>query len=254
MDLQQTGQSSMYACSEIDRSSVRWIVSQQWGQVASTPWIRFIARASPTPVRVLGLQSRGGPDDRDRRRIQAPRPACAVVYPELAFDPEFDGITAQTKSAPMRGSRHLHGNGLRFRRAGTAVRDAEATRGLGDRPHQRLTRFDRLALCARPCAQATLPRPQLKVGIVLLVGQGLDLTLRADLAVSVIPVKHDCGTPVGLELASLVREVIHVKNDAAGCSVNFLAEHDARRWLAARIDGREHHCVGIWLCGIGKRL
>src|SRR4030081_3744449 len=42
MGLQHTGQSSMYDCSGTERSRVKLMVSQQWGQVTSCPCKRFI--------------------------------------------------------------------------------------------------------------------------------------------------------------------------------------------------------------------
>src|SRR5271170_2213642 len=87
-----------------------------------------------------GLQTLYGPGGRRSggrwrwaplRRAPTAGPARAVMYPELALDPQLERSDDEAVSPPVVRTRDLHGNGLRLMRAWSAVVDAETVRRLG---------------------------------------------------------------------------------------------------------------------------
>ena len=130
---------------------------------------------------------------------------------------------------------------------------AEPVRGGAHRGVQLLARTQRLALRARPGADAPLPVARLEI-LVALGGRRLDHhALDADLAMRVIPVEHQRGARVLRELAALARVVVRHERHAAVLDVELLAQHHARRGLPGRGRGGEHHGVGVWLLAGGER-
>ena len=166
---------------------------------------------------------------------------------ELAFDPELDRLDVEPEASPVGRTGDLDGDVGGLLCPGATVGDAEAVRGLGDARAQLGARSDRLALPARPGADAALPGACAKIGVVLGLIQRLDVSLRAHLPMPMVPVKDEGGTGVLAQLATLARLVIGIKDDVSGCRNDILAEHDARRRLAMLIGGGQHHGIGVGL-------
>src|SRR5579859_7999404 len=160
---------------------------------------------------------------------------------ELSFHPEFHGVRTQTISAPMRRPRHVHDDTVGFSRAGAVIGNSEPASHCGYAALERLTRFHRLALIARPGAEPALPWSGTEIGVVLGIREVFDLALGARLAVAVIPVKYHRCPAVGLEFPTLARPIVGVENDVARLRVDLLAEYHSRRWVAALVHGRQHH-------------
>src|ERR1700738_1573992 len=150
----------------------------------------------------------------------------------------------------MRRPRHIDGDILGVRSTGSLVGNRKAACHGSDSALERLSRFHGLALIAGPGAEPALPWTGMKVGVILGIRKGFDLAFGAHLAVAVIPMKYGGRPAGGLEVPSLSRPIVGVKNDTAVFRVDVLAKDDTRGWVTARVHGRQNHGVGIGLGGI----
>ena len=66
--------------------------------------------------------------------------------------------------------------------------------------------------------------------------------------------KNHRGSRIDLELTAFARLIVRVEENEARCGVDFLAQHHARRGVAAAVDRGEDHGIGIGLRGIDPRL
>ena len=115
-------------------------------------------------------------------------------------------------------------------------------------------RRHRLALLARPRADPALPRTGGEISVALRRQRLHDRSFNAQLPVQGIPVQH-CGTArVRGDFASFARAVVGIEKEISRLGDDLLAEHDARRRMAAMIDGRQHHCIGILLRALPPRV
>src|SRR5271163_5168323 len=109
---------------------------------------------------------------------------------KLALHPQLHGIGNKPVAAPMRRARHVYGDRVGFRRAGTAIGNSKAPRFACDRGGQRFARLHRLTLLAGPGAEPALPGPGAKILIALVLGQPFDSALGSHLTVTMVPMKY----------------------------------------------------------------
>src|ERR1700722_13094402 len=135
-------------------------------------------KARRRPARTRGGGSGGSGGSRGMGRF-APlaRPGRTVVDAELAFAPQLDRLDVEREAPPVGRTRHLDCDFGGLRRAGAAVRNAEAARGRGDAFAHVGARCDGLALPARPGTDAALPRASAKIGVAARLVQRLDVPL-----------------------------------------------------------------------------
>ncbi len=125
--------------------------------------------------------------------LQRARPARAVVHAEGAFAPQFDRFEPEVVAAPVR----------RTRRRGAVPRGFDR-----DALQQRRARIERLALQARPCADAAVDRAHGEIRIAFAGRAAHDAAFDPHLAAQRVPVQHAGHARIRREFVALAAVVV----------------------------------------------
>src|SRR5258708_13071881 len=112
--------------------------------------------------------------------------------------------------------------------------------------------LDRLALRARPRADARTQRARREVAARLLGAHLFRRTFDPHLALELLPHERERGARIDGELLALLALVVGEEHEAA--RVGALEEHDAGGWMAARVDRRQRHRRGLGNLRLNRRL